>query len=360
MQDFMQRAATAAFIGTLICGGLAALAWQPAAAAAQESRKEQDRPEKSVDKSREVTQEFEAANGKTGKTGGDIDLTALDRIGETCWADLRTKRVYFAHEVLGAEIATGIETVLARKPELGLTVISYRREEREARQRERQRDRQGVRQATSIDRPGIFQSGIGHNGEPEDKIDAFQEFLLSPEGSTIDVAVLKLSCSDIGRSTDVVRVLDRYTQAVDAIRAARPNLLVVHCTAPLREPDHGAKLAIKKMVGTGPDAANANRGRYNELLRKHFAGELIFDVARVQSRRLDGTEETVIVRNERWPALASEFGSGGHELTDAGRIVLGREFLLTLSHCCAEARTKATAAKSTATAAPTGDASSDE
>jgi len=239
-------------------------------------------------------------------------------------------------------------------------VISYRREEREGRQRERQRDRQGAHQATPIDRPGIFHASIGHNGEPEDKIDAFQEFLLSPEGSGIDVAVLKLSCSDIGRSTDVVRVLDRYTQAVDAIRAARPNLLVVHCTAPLREPDHGAKLAIKKMVGTGPDAANANRGRYNELLRKHFAGEIVFDVARAQSRRLDGTEETVVVRNERWPALAPEFGEGGHELTEAGRIVLGREFLLALSHCCAEARTKATAAKSTATAAPTGDAASDE
>ena len=119
--------------------------------------------------------------------------------------------------------------------------------------------------------------------------------------------------------------------------AARPGLVIVHCTAPLREPDHGAKAAVKKAVGVGPDAANANRGRYNELLRKRFADGAVFDVARAESRRLDGTEETVVVKDERWPALAPEYGQGARELTEAGRIVLGREFLLAISTLCADA-----------------------
>ena len=78
------------------------------------------------------------------------------------------------------------------------------------------------------------------------------------------------------------------------------------------------------------------------------------DIAAAESRRLDGTSETVVVKNERWPALAPEFGTGSHDLTEAGRVVLGREFLLALSHCCEAAKGKQPAV----TAAPTEDAGS--
>jgi DNA-binding NarL/FixJ family response regulator len=296
------------------------------------------------------TRKQEAEHAQAETAHADVDLAALDRIGETCWADLRGKRVYFAHEELGGEIVKGVETVLARKAEIGLQVLSFRAQEREAHRREQR----GAREAGAFDRPGVFHATIGHDGEPEDKIDAFEEFLLSTEGEKVDVAILKLSCADIGRSTDVAKVLDRYAGAVESVRKARPALEVIHCTAPLREADHGAKAAMKKMVGMGTDAANANRGRYNDLLRKRFDGEVVLDVAGAESRRLDGTAETVTVKGERWPALAAEFGKGGHGLTEAGRVTLGREFLLALAHCCGEAKGK----KPEVTAAPTGGAES--
>lgn len=330
MRNTIHRAAATATLTILVAGGLSAAtrAWgvqdaQPSAKQTKETRKE--------------TQ----AKGNAA----DVDLAALDKIGETCWADLRGKRVYFAHGDLGGEIVKGVETVLQRKSEIGLQVFSYRGQEREAHRRERQ----GARDAEAFDRPGVFHETVGHDGEPEDKIDAFEEFLLSSHAAKVDVAILKLSCSDIGRSTDVNRVLDRYAQAVESIRKAHPKIEIVHCTAPLREPDHGAKAAVKKMVGVGPDAANANRGRYNDLLRKRFDGDTVLDIARAESRRLDGTEETVAVKGERWPALAPEYGMGSHELTEAGRVTLGRELLLSLAKCCAESKDK----KPTVTAAPT-------
>lgn len=343
MQHAIHRAAATATLTILLSGGLmAATAVDSAPNArpqAQDTKQKGDTGEKQEKK--ETTKNAAQQAGAASQ----VDLAALDKIGDTCWSDLRGKRVYFAHEALGGEIAKGIGTVLARKPEIGLSVFSFRYEEREAKGRERR----GADQATAFDKPGVFHATIGHNGEPEAKIDAFEEFLLSPEAAKVDIAILKLSCSDIGRSTDVNRVLDRYAQALESIKAARPNLAIVHCTAPLREPEHGAKAAVKKMVGMGPDAANATRGRYNDLLRKRFANEPILDIAAAESRRLDGTSETVVVKNERWPALAPEYGTGSHDLTEAGRITLGREFLIALAHACAGAAAKQPAV----TAAPT-------
>ena len=258
----------------------------------------------------------------------EVDLSALDRIGETQWAAVRVQRICFVHDALGSEIAAGLRTIASRKPELAYAVRVYRGERRA-------RDRSEDETAQSFDRPGIFSVSVGHNGEPEDKIDAFEAILLSDEAATIDVALLKFSCADIGRSTDVNRVLERYVHAIETIRRERPTLRIVHCTAPLREPDHGAKAAIKKIARIGPDAANATRGRFNALLRKRFANETIFDVAAAESVRLDGSEEIVVVQDERWPALAPEYGRGAHDLTDAGRLVLARECLLALARACA-------------------------
>lgn len=342
MRQLIHRAAATAAMTILLAGGLIAA---PLARGDQDSRapaQDAGDPHKAPKDRRDTEPRNEV----------DIDLAALDRVSETCWSGLRGKRIYFAHETLGGEIVHGIETVLARKSSIALQVLSYRGQEREAHRRERR----GTNEADAFDRPGIFHAAIGHDGEPEDKIDAFETFLLSPEADRVDVALLKLSCADIGRSTDVNRVMDRYAQAIDSIRSARPKLTILHCTAPLREPDHGAKAAIKKTVGIGPDAANANRGRYNELLRKRFANDHVFDIARAESRRLDGTEETVLVKNERWPALASEFGHGARELTEAGRVTLGREFLMTLSRLC----TDATDTKPGVAAVPSEGGASDE
>lgn len=342
MRQAIHRAAATATLTILLAGGLtvAAGAW-----GAQDTRPQPQDTQQKQEKKQETAKEPRKDAAKQQGVAAEVDLGALDRIGDTCWAGLRTKRVYFAHESLGGEIAKGVETVLSRKPELALQVLSYRDEDREAHRRERR----GADGADAFARPGIFHATIGHNGEPEDKIDAFEEFLLSPEASKVDIAILKFSCSDIGRSTDVNRVFDRYAQAIESIRAARPNLTVIHCTAPLREPEHGAKVAVKKMVGMGPDTANAMRGRYNDLLRKRFGNDPVLDIAAAESRRLDGTSETVVVKNERWPALAPEFGTGSHELTEAGRIMLGREFLLALARSCEVAKGKQPAV----TAAPT-------
>lgn len=347
LRRMIRQVSGAACLALLLVGG-AAIATVATAASAQDAAKPATkRNAENAAKETKTAKEQQTA----GDTAAQVDLSSLDRIGESCWADLRDKRVYFAHDDLGAEIARGAETILGRKSEIGLKVLSFRHEEREAKGRERR----GGGEAGAFDSPGVFHAVIGHNGEPEDKIDAFEEFLLSPEGAKVDVAVLKLSCADIGRSTDVVRVLDRYSQAIDAVHAARPNLRFIHCTAPLREPDHGAKAVIKKMVGAGTDAANATRGRYNDLLRKRFVNSVIFDIARAESRRLDGTEETVVIKNERWPALSAEYGKGAHDLTEAGRVMLGRELLVALSRCCSESE----GAKPTVTLEPTGSSSSD-
>jgi hypothetical protein len=266
------------------------------------------------------------------------DGAKLDQVGETCWADLREKRIYIAHTTLGRRIVEGVQEVLRGSPEIGLVVLPRELDERDV----RQRVRDGDEKARLFEHAGIYHGEAGHDGEPEDKIEAFEEFLLSPDGASVDIAVLKFSCSDISRSTDATRVLDVYAGAVERIRRARPKLELVHATAPLREPDHGTRAAIRRMVGGGSDAANATRGRFNDALRKRFAGDVFLDIARAESTRPDGTEVTVLVKGERWPALATEYGRGARDLTDQGRTMLGRELLLTLSACCGESKARRT------------------
>ena len=265
------------------------------------------------------------------------DLTELDEVSETCWTELRGKRLYFAHQSVGSNILKGVTEILKQRPSIGLQLATYRPETTEKTRAEHSKDGKNstsgdaekkVAKDKSSDHastdtehaepdaktrkppfesPALVHGPAGPNGNPKQKIDDFVSMLRSSNGEKIDI-----------------------------IRKERPTTRILHCTIPLKAPETGAKAQVKKLVGASGNTANAQRGRYNELLRAKYGRESIFDVAHVESERPDGSNCTVTVGRVKWPAMAAEYSEDGGHLNATGQFVVGRELLLTLARQCVD------------------------
>ncbi len=264
-----------------------------------------------------------AAKSTAVQDGVSVDLSTLDRVDVACWSELRTRRIYFAHQSVGGDIVRGLQETMKRKPAIGMTVMAYA-----------EPDTSDGTTHTAFDEPAIVEGIAGRRGNPERKIEDFARLLRSSEGSRIDVAVLKLCYGDIGRTTDAEKLADTYIKTVESIMRDRPNIHFVHCTVPLKAQEHGAKGRMKRLVGAGSDASNATRSRYNELIRRRFPAEQIFDIARIESTGVDGKKATVERDGRMVETLAAEYTEDGAHLNALGQTVLAREFLVTLSHQC--------------------------
>lgn len=252
-----------------------------------------------------------------------VDLGTLEKVNESCWSELRTKRIYFAHQAIGSEMVTGLRELARRRPAFAMTVTAYA-----------EPDRTDGTMHSVFETPALVEGNAGRRGNPEKKIDEFSSFLRSSEGANIDIAILKLCYGDIGRMTDAEELFGRYTKAIEEIRRERPKIHIIHCTVPLKAEEHGAKGRLKRLVGAGSDASNATRSRYNELLRQRFPAEQVFDLAAAESKRPDGTTASVEVGGKRVQVLADEYTDDGAHLNRFGQLVMAREFLLALSRQC--------------------------
>ena len=252
-----------------------------------------------------------------------VDLGALEKINESCWSELRSKRIYFAHQAVGSEMLTGLRDLSRRMPAVAMTITAYA-----------EPDRTDGTVHSVFEAPALVEGNAGKRGNPEKKIDEFSSFLRSSEGAKVDVAILKLCYGDIGRMTDAEELFERYTKAIEEIRRERPKIHFIHCTVPLKAEEHGAKGRLKRLVGAGSDASNATRSRYNEMVRQRFPSDQVLDLAAVESKRPDGTTATVEVGGKRVQVLADEYTDDGAHLNRFGQLVMAREFLLALSRQC--------------------------
>ena len=294
----------------------------------QDEKKQNEKPQEKGGASQEGTE-------------GTLDLAPLEKVGDACWSELRTKRIYFAHQAIGSEMLTGLRELMRRKPALGIPIAAYA-----------EPDRTDGSVHSAFETPAIVEGNAGRRGSPEKKIDEFSSFLRSSEGANIDIAMLKFCYGDIGRLTDAEELFGRYTKAVEEIRRERPSIHLIHCTVPLKAEEHGAKGRFKRLVGAGSDASNAARSRYNELVRQRFASAQVLDLAAAESKRPDGTIATVEVGGKRVQVLADEYTEDGAHLNRLGQLVLAREFLLTLSHQCGGEADRVTAAGGATSAEP--------
>jgi hypothetical protein len=208
--------------------------------------------------------------------------------------DLSTKAIYFGHQSVGYDIMGGVEALIAATSGAVPTVV-------------------GTSDPASIEK-GIFaHSANGSNGDPVSKTAAFQETIQGGVGSKVDIAFFKFCFVDFGGSTDVAAVFADYRDKMAALKSAYPSVRFVHFTVPLT---------------TGSSGDNAVREQFSDLVRQTYGGkEPVFDVAKVEATRPDGSAEAFDGVRALVPAHSSD---GGH-LNDTGAAVVSKALVAYLA-----------------------------
>ena len=243
-----------------------------------------------------------------------VQRSTIADVPDSAWTALAAKRVYFGHQSVGANIMDGVADVIAAEPRLGLRVVAAE---------------------AAPETGGVFLHGaVGRNEDPAAKTDDFAARLDGPLAGRVDVAFHKYCYVDVTAATDVPALFERYRQTMARLAAAHPGVVFVHVTTPLVTVPAGGAATLKRLLGRVPGRAadNLARERFNELMRKEYAGrEPVFDLAAVESTRPDGTREVSDAGGQTACALVPGYASDGSHLNETGRRRVAEELLVFLA-----------------------------
>lgn len=195
-----------------------------------------------------------ASAGRTTADPGDL-------------ATFGSRRIFFGHQSVGANIIDGLRADYSDRDGSGLTVVETR---------------------TDPVREGgyLAHAAMGVNGDPIGKFADFEKVLTGSMGGAIDTAVLKLCYEDVTAGTDVDAVFRRYAETMSRLEAAHPGVTFIYTTVPLTT-DRNWKQTVKSWIGRGDrmgPADNVARERYNRLVRQRYGDSgRLFDIAAVEA-----------------------------------------------------------------------------
>jgi hypothetical protein len=217
--------------------------------------------------------------------------------------NLFEKRVFFGHQSVGDNILGGIEEL---HPYAADHIVDVKGGPR-----------------SPYPEAGLLHARVGGNRDPKSKIDEFSKMIETEFGGDIDVAFVKLCYVDFDKDTDVNELFAYYKSQLDILKSKYPEIIFVHVTAPLTVNRETFKTKLKKLTGLGQlweYQGNIKRNQYNRLLLDEYKGkEPVFDIAEIESTRLNGEREFFNFKGERCFSLASELSSDGGHLNSDGR-----------------------------------------
>jgi hypothetical protein len=250
------------------------------------------------------------------KQTGDIQI-----MDATLKKDLQTiakAKIFFGHQSVGYNIIEGLSE-LNQKAQGGIDIIELQ------------------------DNVFLPQSYFAHkkngiNEKPESKCDAFAQTLDSGFADSLDIAFFKFCYIDFNKESNVQAIFDYYKKTVKSIRLKHPQLKIIHVTAPLRLIQQGIKARLKDFLGKerGGTVENIKRNQYNDLLKKEFKNEPIFDLAKVESTYPDGTRETFEKDGKKYYTMIPAFTKDSGHLNTIGSQLAAKE----LAHVLAQTLTK--------------------
>lgn len=252
----------------------------------------------------------------TTKTTMNNTNSRLDSVPQEVWARLATKKIYFGHQSVGDNILVGVRELLAQHPQIGLRV----------------QERAELAMPVS---PVLSHSYVGKNELPQTKNDAFTQAIGGALRNNVDMAFFKYCYVDIGPATDPAALFHTYKKTMDDLKKHNPNVMFIHVTAPLTTTQGGWKAMVKKLLGRSlggyPD--NARRNEFNDLLRKEYVGkEPVFDLAKLEATRPDGSMVTFKYQDREYTSLAPEYTEDGGHLNTLGRKIIAEQLLLFLAN----------------------------
>jgi hypothetical protein len=235
--------------------------------------------------------------------------TGLSDVTPAQWQRLAQRRIFFGHQSVGQNILDGMSEVLKQHPEIPLRVVA----------------------SDSIDGvagPALIQMRVGKNGDPASKARAFASAVGASNDSSL-VAFYKFCYLDTDFDTDPAAVFGMYRSELDRIR--RPGLQLAHVTMPLTTSETGPRALVKRLLGKRLNRdLNAKRAKYNAALRA-IPNEPVFDLAKLESTRPDGSRSVIVQGGDTVEVLAPEFTEDGGHLNQRARTRVAESFLVFLA-----------------------------
>lgn len=250
--------------------------------------------------------------GVTGCAAAAEDKTAERRLEVTHIASdldvVRKHRILFSHHSVGRDLLSGLGRV-SSKAGTAIEPVSLERAE-----------------ASSA--PAFVSISGGQNQQPQSKLEFFAETLRKTDYEP-ELAFLKLCYVDFNPSTDVDALFAAYQKTMDTLRRERPETRFAHITTPLYERPSKLKDRIYRFIGkeVWEDAANVKRHQFNQRLMKTYAKDPIFDLAKIESTRPDGTRSDFTQGGSVYYSLASQYTDDGGHLNDLGQDVAAVEWV---------------------------------
>jgi hypothetical protein len=235
-------------------------------------------------------------------------------VGPAKWSGIGARTVYFAHQSVGADIVAGVES-LKRDHSLPLRIVR-------------------ATDPSTISDPAFVHFFVGQKRDYASKNAALLRLLEAPTRAHQPVVVFKYCHGDIKSPDDGNAMFEAYHDTVDTIQFEHPDVTVVHSTIPLAlVAENAVKSGARLFLGLHSERELAvARHRYNELLRTEFGGtEPIFDIAKLQATRQDGTIERFAFGGAFIETLAADNTSDGCSLSACAQTVAAAELLEVLS-----------------------------
>ncbi len=227
--------------------------------------------------------------------------------------NLSSMKAFFGHQSVGRNILDGVRSMMAEDPRLKLNLVRSS-------------------EPASVRGPAFIDAEIGANGDPLSKNAAFAAALRAGLGREGGVAFYKYCYVDITDTTNVAKLFEDYRRDFERLRAAHPEVTFIHVTTPLTTVEPAAKAWLKNVLGRHTArAANEKRNEFNDLLRRTYAEDSIFDLAKVESTRPDGTRSYFQIGDKPIYSLAEEYTPDGGHLNSIGSEAAARELLKTLA-----------------------------
>lgn len=184
-------------------------------------------------------------------------------------------------------------------------------------------------EAKGVEGPAWVEGVGGRNGDPQAKIDFFAETIRSRPHLRPKLAFMKFCYVDFNPATNVDELFTHYQKTLEALKAEHPAITFAHVTAPLMARPADLKSRVQRLVGrpVWEDDANVKREQFNQRLLRTFSSDPIFDLARAESTREDGTRTTFAAAGAEIPSLDPAYTEDGGHLNERGRRVIGGQMI---------------------------------
>jgi lysophospholipase L1-like esterase len=245
-------------------------------------------------------------------------LPSIESIPAEYWQALAEKKIFFAHMSVGYNIIDGIKHIMAQNEQIRLNIIE-------------------TDDPAEVSGPIFAHTRLGHNREPDAKIESFRMMMGSISQAAPDIAFMKFCYVDIRNDSSPDHILQNYRNAITMLKQQNPNTKFLHVTVPLRTGATGFRDAvrdtIKSVIGKpGPIDDNLKRMQYNNLLHGVFDDtEPVFDLAMAESTTPEGSSCYALRKGTKVPMMLMQYTSDGGHLNQLGRTVVAEQLLITLA-----------------------------